>query len=259
LRQRQEQRIRGDAAEFVGRVEWVSQLPQTFSGVVIANEVADALPVERFLIRDGNVLQARVELGRDAFAWRYDEAPALLEDGVRGIEADIGRQLEDGFESEISFALENWIADLATSLHEGLIFLIDYGVTRNEYYAAERSAGWLRCHFRHHAHDDPLILPGIQDLTAWVDFSAVAAAAAANGLDVAAYLTQAHFLINGGIEKELGGFTDLTVEQQVELSRQVKLLTLPAEMGENFKCMGLGRGEFDMPPALAGPDRAHRL
>ncbi|RLA32071.1 MAG: class I SAM-dependent methyltransferase, partial [Gammaproteobacteria bacterium] len=112
---------------------------------------------------------------------------------------------------------------------------------------------------RHRVHDDPLILPGIQDLTAWVDFSAVAEAAQAAGLEVAGYVTQAHFLLHGGLDEELTEFTSLPQAEQLELSRQVKLLTLPGEMGESFKCIGLARGDIDLPGAFRMSDRTHML
>jgi len=259
LKERQEARIRRECPQHLDRVEWISELPGNFTGVVIANEVADAIPVERFRIHDNAVMQARVTTDGVSFTWQYVAAPELLRHAVRHIEADIGRTLTNGYESEVSPGLKNWVTDLSSSLGEGAVLLIDYGVTRREYYAPERGQGWLRCHFRHHAHDDPLILPGIQDLTAWVDFSAVAEAASDAGMTVAGYVTQAHLLMAGGLEEELADFTSLPVANQVELSGQVKLLTLPAEMGENFKCIGLCRGDILSPPALVASDRAHLL
>jgi SAM-dependent MidA family methyltransferase len=257
LKERQEARLRREIPQFMERVSWISQLPEKFCGVVIANEVADAIPVERFRIDGGNVMQARIGIADDSIAWCFSAAPDYLEAAVREIEADIGHQLADGYESEVSPALAGWIGDLSSSMELGLILLIDYGVTRSEYYAPDRHSGWLRCHFRHHAHNDPLILPGIQDLTAWVDFSLVAAAA--NNMKVAGYITQAHFLMNGGLEAELSDFPSLPLKQQIELSGQVKLLTLPAEMGENFKCIGLVCGDINVPPAFETTDRAHLL
>jgi len=259
LRERQEQRLRKEIPQFIDRVEWIAELPQQFSGVVIANEVADAIPVERFAIRDGKVQQARIGKGDDGFVWLYQPAPRVIVNAVREIESGIGRELEDGFESEIAMGLSNWIGDLSRSVARGMIFLIDYGVTCREYYAPDRDTGWLRCHFRHFAHHDPLILPGIQDLTAWVDFTAVAESAANAGMDVAGFTTQASFLMSGGLEEELHEFVNLPIERQVELSGQIKILTLPAEMGENFKCIGLSRGDIVTPPAFRGSDRAHLL
>jgi len=161
--------------------------------------------------------------------------------------------------SRSSVAAPAWITDLARSLREGAVFLFDYGVSQREYYAEERSDGWLRCHYRHRAHNDPLILPGIQDLTSWVNFSAAAEAAVDAGLDVMGFTTQAQFLIGGGLEQELADFTKLPIDAQLKLSGQVKLLTLPGEMGENFKCLGLSRGDITTPAALNSADRRASL
>ena len=164
-----------------------------------------------------------------------------------------------GYASEICLAAPYWITDLARSLDHGFAFLFDYGVGRNEYYGAERSGGWLRCHFRHHAHDEPLILPGIQDLTAWVDFTGVAAAALESGLEIAGYVAQAQFLIGGGLDQVLADFAELPTEAQLKLAAEIKLLTLPAEMGENFKCLGLSRGDIATPGGFALADRTTSL
>ena len=140
-----------------------------------------------------------------------------------------------------------------------MILLFDYGVSRREYYAADRNEGWLRCHFRHRAHSDPLILPGIQDLTAWVDFSAIAAAAASNGLEILGYVSQSQFLLAGDIEAELQDFAEMPLESQLQIAAQIKMLTLPGEMGENVKCIGLARGIISRPVAFDSADRTHAL
>jgi SAM-dependent MidA family methyltransferase len=258
LAERQRCLIAEQLPTLVDRVHWIADLPADFRGVVVANEVLDALPVERFRMNDAQVTQLRVGFSDGRFEWRHAPAPALLEEAVRAVESAIGRRLEDGFESELSLGLAGWIGDLAAALDEALVLLVDYGVSRREYYAADRSAGWLRCHFRQHVHDDPLILPGIQDLTAWVDFTAAAEAASTAGLRVAGYLTQAHWLLGGGLEAELRSFAELPVAEQIRLSAQVKLLTLPGEMGENFKCLALGKGDIEA-PAVFSADRAHLL
>ena len=259
LKERQETRISQECPQFLDRVEWVSQIPGNFTGVIVANEVADAIPFERFRIQDGEVMQARIVSDGDGFGWQYVTAPERLCNAVRRVESDLGQTFSSGYESEISLGLQSWIADISNAVQQGIVLLIDYGVTRREYYAPERGEGWLRCHFRHLAHNDPLILPGIQDLTTWVDFSGVAEAASDAGMSIAGYVTQAHFLMGGGLEEELADFTSLPVGKQLEVSGQVKLLTLPAEMGENFKCIGLRRGDILPPPALLVSDRAHLL
>ena len=259
LKARQEELIGEELPDLLPRVEWLSKLPEKFAGVVIANEVADALPVERFERTEAAVLQMHVTANETDFDWSRKPAPEILAMAVEKIETDIGEALPPGYQSEISLGLPDWIGQIAKCLDQGLVLLFDYGVSRREYYSRERNQGWLRCHFRHHAHNEPLIYPGIQDLTSWVDFTAVAESAVDHGLDVAGYVTQAQFLINGGLEHELAGIADLPVADQLELSKQVKLLTLPDEMGENFKCIGLGSGELTGVTAFSSADRAHTL
>ncbi len=259
LRERQESFLAREIPEFVNKVVWLDELPTQHKGVVIANEVLDALPVERFVRRKDHVAQLCVTVDHNEFAILEREAPAVLASAVAAIEDGLGRTLAEGYVSEVCLAATGWIDDLAELLQEGVAFLFDYGVSQREYYAEDRSDGWLRCHFRHHAHNDALILPGIQDITAWVDFSSAAAAAHEHGLDVAGYVTQAHFLMNGGLADELSDITDLPIAAQLTLSGQVKLLTLPGEMGENFKCLGLSRGLDITPDSLATSDRAITL
>lgn len=259
MRERQEQLLRTRVPELMDRVVWLDALPEAHRGVIIANEVLDALPVERFVRRAHQVAQLCVENGEGGFAIVERKAPPRLTAAVADIESDLGHQLPDGYVSEVCLAAPPWISELAASLVSGIVFLFDYGVSRREYYAPDRSQGWLRCHFRHRAHDDALILPGIQDITAWVDFSAVATAALEAGLSVAGYVSQAHFLINGGLADELAGFPELPPAAQLELSGQVKLLTLPGEMGERFKCLALSRDVKLIPDSLTHMDRTVSL
>lgn len=259
LVERQRRLLRDELPHLVDSVQWLSDLPADFTGVIVANEVLDALPVERFVKRDSKAMQLCVSTHNADFVWTETGAPDRLSAFVATIEADTGRVLEDGFTSEASLAAPAWIADLARSLRHGAVFLFDYGVSRREYYAADRAEGWLRCHFRHHAHNNPLIYPGIQDLTTWVDFSSIAAAAVDHGLDILGYQAQAQFMMGGGLSKEMAGFSDLPVAEQLALSGQIKTLTLPGEMGENFKCMVLGRGVKSAPSAFQFADRTQTL
>ncbi len=259
LRERQQRLLASELADLVDRVEWLSELPQGFRGVVIANEVLDAMPVERFVKREGEVVRLAVATDGNEFNWVEAEAPQSLRAAVGGVEADIGYELADGYKSEINLAGPAWISDIAQTVELGAILLFDYGLPRREYYAPERSDGWLRCHFRHHAHNDPLILTGIQDLTAWVDFSAIAAAAVESGLDILGYQPQASFLLGGGLDEEMRGFANLSMPEQAQLSGQIKTLTLPGEMGENFKCIALGRGDVAVPSAFQFADRTQTL
>ncbi len=241
LRERQRDTLAGAVPHLLGRVEWLDRLPEPFDGVTLANEVLDALPVERFAIRGGEVDSLGV-------AWqfgRFEAAPARasaeLLRRVRAIEQDLGAPLPDGYVSEVNLGLGEWLAAIAGAQRRGVQLFVDYGLPRREYYAAERRAGTLLCHFRHRFHDDPFARLGLQDITAWVDFTAVAEAAVAAGLEVAGYTTQAQFLIGCGIADYVADVSDLDVVGRVNLSRQVMVLTLPGEMGERFKVMALAR------------------
>jgi SAM-dependent MidA family methyltransferase len=259
LRERQQRLLREEVPELADRIVWLDRMPDSHRGVVLANEVLDALPVERFMRRSNGVYQLRVCDEAGEFVFVDEPAPDVLVAAVEAIEQDVGRQLPDNYISEVSLAAPAWVGDVARMLESGLALLFDYGVSRREYYAADRNEGWLRCHFRHRAHSDPLILPGVQDLTAWVDFTAVAAAAVGDGLDVLGYVSQAQFLLGGGIEAELHEFAGMALESQLETSAQIKMLTLPGEMGENVKCICLARGDISRPAAFGSADRTHTL
>jgi SAM-dependent MidA family methyltransferase len=174
--------------------------------------------------------------------WSEARAGGALEAAVRDIEREIGRALPDGFVSEVNLTLQPWFRGIARALTRGVLLAIDYGLPRREYYAAERRTGTMLCHYRHRFHDDPFARPGLQDIGAWVDFSAVASAAQAAGLEVAGFTTQAHFLIGCGIGTYVSEVADLDLVQRLNLSRQAMLLTLPGEMGERFKALGVTRG-----------------
>jgi SAM-dependent MidA family methyltransferase len=246
LRERQQALLRERAPAHAARVEWLERLPEEFRGVVLANEVLDALPVQRFRIRGDQVTSLGVtwQLGR--LDWSETHADAELEGAVRRIEANVGERMPDGYTSEINLRLAPWIASVAAALREGVALFIDYGLPQRQYYRSARREGTLLCHFRHRFHDDPLINVGVQDIGAWVDFTAVAEAASAAGLKVAGFATQAHFLIGNGLEQLLAPIASNEIASRVQLARQAMLLTLPGEMGERFKVIGLTRN-FEQP------------
>jgi len=258
LTERQRRRL-GDLAVGPVPVTWLDSMPESFRGVVLINEVADALPVERFVRHDDGISQLRVAAGDAGFVYTLRPAGERLADAVREVEASLGTRLPAGYTSEISLGLGAWLGGIIDRVAEGVVLLFDYGASRREYYAPDRDRGWLRCHFRHHAHEEALIYPGIQDITSWVDFTAAAEAGASAGATIAGYVTQALFLLHGGLENELAHFQSLSTVDQVDLARQIRQLTLPGEMGENFKCLALARGAVPAPSAVVAGDRAHTL
>lgn len=259
LAARQQQLLQQAVPHLMSRVEWLQAIPISFDGVIVANEVLDALPVERFVKRNSELMQLRVTSDDQRFRWTETPAPDNLRRAVARIENDLGYALPNDYRSDVSLAVPQWIHDLAVGLRRGAVFLLDYGVSRREYYAADRTTGWLRCHFRHHAHSDPFVHAGIQDITAWVDFSLVASAAVASDLDILGYVTQAQFLLAGGLQAEMEAMDALPTNEQLKVNAVIKTLTLPGEMGENFKCIGLSAGDIAVPSAFLAADRTRTL
>lgn len=251
LRERQRARL-GD------RVRWLDTLPQGFRGVIVANEVADALPVERFVIDNGEPRRLGVRSDEaGGFAWTLLPPEPSFAGVIHALEIELGRPFAEGYRSEFSPMLQPWTRSLADSLAAGLLLVIDYGLPRPELYAPERRDGTLICHYRHRAHGDPFLWPGLQDLSAWVDFSAIAEAGTAAGLVLEGFTTQAAFLSGNGLDKLLAA-TDHDAAG-IALVQQAKRLLLPGELGERFRVIGLSR---DLEPALAGfglLDLANRL
>jgi SAM-dependent MidA family methyltransferase len=259
LRQRQQETLAAAVPRLLERVEWLDRLPDALEGLIVANEVLDALPVERFVTRQGAVRALGVAWQDGRPVWREAPATGRLAAAVGHLRSEAGVEWPEGYVSEVNLDLGPWLATVAEALARGVMLFVDYGLPRREYYAAERSAGTLLCHFRHRFHDDPFARPGLQDITAWVDFTAVAAAGQAAGLEVTGYTTQAHFLIGNGIGEFVADVTGLDVAERVNLSRQAMLLTLPGEMGERFKALALTR-RYDAPlGGFAVRDLRHTL
>jgi SAM-dependent MidA family methyltransferase len=222
------------------RVEWLSGLPQDFRGLILANEVLDAMPVHRFSIsEDGTPLEVRVEpVGNSWQEIAANSGHTNLTRGVRALQSR-GLATTPGFSSEVNLRLGPWLAALAETIDQALVLLIDYGYPRADYYCAERNSGTLMCHARHQAHADPYRDPGLQDITAHVDFTAVAEHAVATGFTLAGYTTQALFLIGCGLDRELA---EAGPEQALELALGARTLVLPSAMGERFQVIGLEKG-----------------
>jgi len=241
LRERQRAMVAERAPQLLGRVRWLDRLPDRFRGVMLANEVLDAMPVHRFAIEGGAVREGFVTAAGAglAGAWLAPRSPGL-EPAVRAIEAVVGN-LPDGYRSELNLRLEPWLAAVAATLEAGALILVDYGDARAACYLPERSGGTLRCHYRHRVHTDALRWPGLQDITASVDFSAVALAGQTAGLRLAGYTTQANFLLATGLDRRLAASDPDDVRRHLALVQGAKLLTLPGEMGERFKVIGLAK------------------
>jgi SAM-dependent MidA family methyltransferase len=243
LRARQHARL-GDKAKFLDR------MPERFRGVVIANEVADAIPVHAVAWRTDGLKERGVT---SDLKWQERPATGELLDAARALDVQVP------YESEISLAASGWMRSLADSLEAGVIFIIDYGFPRHEYYHPQRSMGTLMCHTRHRAHGDPFLHPGEQDITAHVDFSALAAAAREAGLDVLGYATQAQFLVNCGITEVLAQANFDNALRYAPIAAEAQQLLSPAEMGELFKVLAVGRGVKPPLPGFSRGDRSHTL
>lgn len=244
LRERQQALIQERLPHLASRVQWLDALPEKISGAVIGNEVLDALPVHLVYWSEGRILERGVGSNGTTFAWqdRIPENTALL-----AIAKDI--IVPDDYLSEISLAARGLIASLSERLERGAMLFIDYGFGSAEYYHPQRSRGTLMCHYRHHSHDDPFYLLGLQDITAHVDFTAIAETSIDHGARFLGYTSQAHFLINNGVTDLLSEVSPENVRAYAPLSSQFQKLTSPAEMGELFKVIALGKG---MEGPLAG-------
>ena len=247
LQQRQRLRLAGEP------VEWLTAAPRDFAGVMLANEVLDVMPVRLFVKRDRDALERGVAMRDGTFCYLERAAPADLRAAVGEIEHEVG-PLPDGYAlrsgpGRAGVDPARW----PNGCDRGLVLLIDYGFPRREYYHPQRLMGTIMCHYRHHSHADAFWLPGLNDLTAHVDFTAMADAAAAAGLQILGYTTQAHFLLNCGLVERLAD-TPSPAE-----SSAVQRLISEAEMGELFKVLALGRGISHPLLGFARGDRTARL
>ena len=241
LQQRQRQTLEMLVPDLLPRVKWLNQLPETQSNlVVIANEVLDAMPVTRFAIQDDQVMQQGVEVNNGELCLSYRVATEEVKQQVDGL--DIVTIKNNEYCSEVNQNIAPWLKSLSGIIRQGAIYLIDYGYTRSEYYAVERDMGTLIGYYRHRSLDEPLWYPGLQDLTAFVDFTAVAEAAVENGLDVDGFTSQGNFLINCGLAELVENRQTETEAEYFKLVQQMKTLSLPGEMGERFKVIGLSKG-----------------
>jgi SAM-dependent MidA family methyltransferase len=251
LRERQRLRIAGLPAPLAALVEWLdAPPPEPWRGALIANEVLDALPVQCFQWQGGQLLERGVALGPARWPeWQERAASDTLREEVARLRVDAGAAWPRGFASELCPQVGAWIGEVTRSMERGVALFIDYGLPRREYYHPLRNTGTLRCHYRQRAHADPFAHPGLEDITAWVDFTRVAESADSCGLEVLGYATQAALLLGLGIEAEVAAAPDEAT--RIRRASVARRLLMPEEMGETFKAIALGRG-CDVP--LAGFD-----
>ena len=252
LRGRQQEKLRD-----FPQVAWLDAMPDAFDGVVFGNEVLDAMPVHLVIKnpQGWQELQVTVREGR----FEYLEAPASAE-----LLAQVERQIPDhaalpvGYVTELHGIACGFMATLARMLGKGAALLFDYGFPAREFYFDQRVTGTLMCHYRHHAHPDPFYYPGLQDITAHVDFTAMALAAQDAGADVLGYLNQSGFLLGAGIGQLLLRTDPADAAAYLPQARAMQKLVSPAEMGELFKVLAVGKG-VELPEAIVAQDRTHRL
>lgn len=240
LRDRQRARLQRQAPHLAARVDWPDALPETIRGLVFGNELLDALPVHLLEWRADGLLERGVVDDDGSFAWQPRPATGAVRDA--GLALDIAPP----YVSEVGLAARALVRTLAARLDRGALLFIDYGFGRREYYHPQRNRGTLMCHYRHRAHDDPLRWPGLQDITSHVDFTAIAEAGIDAGLQLLGYATQAQFLINCGITGLLARTPAGDAAAYLPQAAAVQKLLSPAEMGELFKVIALGRG-IDLP------------
>lgn len=268
LRQRQAERLRRELTpDHFALVSWLTSLPEHFRGVILANEVLDAFPVECFRVGRADtqgattIEQLFVRLADDRIEEYWQDASAAIQYAASKIMSELNVLLPEGYRSEINLDLKPWFNAVSDCLEQGVMLVIDYGYPRKEYYSEERSAGTLACYYQHRAHHDPYRYPGLQDVTAHVDFTAAIEAADAAGFSLLGYTNQSSFLLSNGLVE----LADLAMEgvqtevDRINLSKAVKTLTLPAEMGERFQVMALGKSVQSELQGFTMLDLSHRL
>jgi len=253
LRDRSRDTLAARAPQLLERVAWLSALPPAFTGIVIGNEVLDAMPVHVYERRGARILELGVTLNEGRLEWAA-RPPATSTAGP-----DPSCFPVDDYRSEVQFVAQGFVRSLGNALARGVALLIDYGFPRHEYYHPQRTRGTLMCHYRHRAHDDPFFLPGLQDITSHLDFSAIAQAAREAGLEVAGYTGQAQFLVNCGMTGILAETPASDAAAYAPFAAQAQTLLSPAEMGELFKVIAFSRGVTVPLRGFTQGDRSHTL
>ncbi len=261
LRDRQRTHLRERLGDRIDRVEWLDEPPAApFDGLIVANEVLDALPVVRFRWSRAGVEELGVECpDGERFEWSARPANPALATACDALRDAAGGDWADGYESEWCPRLRPWATEVTRSLRTGAVLWFDYGLPRAHYYLAERRQGTLICHYRHRVSDDPFARPGLEDISAWVDFTALAEVGDDAGFDIAGYTTQAYFLAGNGIDAHLRELAGADPLQSARLANEARRLMMPGEMGERFKAMAWCRGLTGAPSGFALRDLRHTL
>ncbi|HRV77004.1 MAG TPA: SAM-dependent methyltransferase [Thauera sp.] len=262
LRERQFDTLAAKAPHLAARVQWLDALPERFAGAVVANEVLDVMPVHLVVSRAEGLFERGVAIAADAagarrLCWADVPAAGAVAEAALALALPVPQSGE--YVTELNLAGKAWVAAWAERLQAGALLLIDYGYPRAEYYLPSRSGGTLLCYYRHHAHGDPFLWPGLNDITAFVDFTAVAEAGFEAGLDVQGYTTQAQFLFNCGVLECLERRGARESADYIRAARAVQRLTAPQEMGELFKVIALARAIDGPLLGFARGDRTHAL
>jgi len=276
LRERQQITIQKIAPQYCDKVEWLESLPKSFSGVIVANELLDAMPVHRFQKINQANSELYVAYQNQQFIWQQvTNSNSRLDARIAAIEKNCGVELTENYQSEINFAAEDWLSSINDILVQGYILLLDYGYPEKEYYHEQRSSGTLNCYYRHARHDNPFLYPGLQDITAHIDFSNLTASAlnssinsninsginfssagvsSTASLQLNGYSTQSHFLMASGLMDIAESSKTDDIKTQLVMNQEIKKLTMPYEMGENIKVIGFekaltdnGTSNFNLP------------
>ena len=265
LRERQRATIAERAPQLIDRVVWLDALPERFDGLVLANELLDAIPVQLVVWGheddEQTIFERGVTVQDGEFVWLDRPAGGRLLERAQRLVDELSAEapLPPGYLSEIGLAAADWTASWARIIGRGALLLVDYGFPRREYYHPQRSSGTLMCHYRHHAHGEPFFLPGLQDITAHVDFTAIVEAGFDAGLEFLGYTTQATFLLNCGLTDVLSRIPADNLARYLPQSQAAQKLISPAEMGELFKVVALGKGIAEPLLGFARGDRGASL
>jgi SAM-dependent MidA family methyltransferase len=259
LRERQRRHFEQHAPHLQERVRWLDGPPEeSFDGVILANEVLDALPVTRFRWSAAGIDELGVVLDNGRFAWEPRPASPAVTAACRRLHAAAGAW-DDGYVSEYCPRLPAWTHGVTRALRAGAALWFDYGLPRSQYYLPERHEGTLLCHFRHRAHGDPFLYPGLQDITAWVDYTSLAEASRAAGFSLAGFTTQSYFLAGLKVDEEMRAIAGADANHFARLANEARQLMLPGEMGERFKAMAWLRGVDAPLSGFALQDLRHTL